>query len=241
MTFPRAQSLAPWAAHKPAGPGVNRKGWHAVQQRVPVGKFSGSGFELELDTRDLEKLRPLVTRKQYQTVIRAGLTYAAKATPPAVAKGISGRYNITAKRVKADTRGPFLTGTGENLTAELYFARRPPTALSYGKPKQTSAGLSVPFFKGQKTSIRGGFTIVTRRGQRLPVKPDRSKTYGGDAGRKKPRRALKVIHGPSVGAIYRGQSRYGDQIRGEVDARIVEMFSKGVARRFDAMARGFAK
>ncbi len=216
-------------------------GWPALQQRGAVGKFSRSGFELELDTTDLERIKGLVTRKQYETVARAGLTYAAKATPPAVARQIGSRYNLPSRRTKADTRGPYVTGTGDNLQAELYFARRPPTAMQFGKPRQTSAGLSVALFKGEKTTIRGGFLVTTRRGQRLPVKPDRSKTYKGDAGRAKPRSGLSVIYGPSVGSVYRGQSRYGDQIRGEVDARISEMFTKGVNRRFEAMMRGFAK
>jgi hypothetical protein len=206
-----------------------------------MGKFSRSGFDLQLDTSDLERIKGLVSRKQYETVVRAGLTYAAKATPPSVAKQVSSRYTITSRRVKDDTRGPYIRGTGDDLQAELYFARRPPTAMQFGRPRQSGSGLSVGFFKGEKTTVRGGFLKTTRRWQTLPFRPDRSKTYKGDAGRAKPRSGLSVIYGPSVGSVYRGQSRYGDQIRGDVGARISEMFTKGVNRRFEAMMRGFAK
>lgn len=200
-----------------------------------MGNYSGIRFEL--DTRELQKLAPLLTGKELPKLVRAGLQYAAKSTPPAVGKNVAAHYGIGSRRVQQDVRGPYLTGTGEELEAKIYFSRRPATGMQF-KPKESRSGVSFSFFKGEKTKVSQSFIQTVKNG-RLPFKPNRTKLQKAQPGRKKPRYALKTIYGPSTGSMYLGQSRYGDEIREKVDERINEQFSKGVERRVKSMLRGY--
>jgi hypothetical protein len=204
-------------------------------------------IDFSIDTSDLDRIKSLVSPREFSKIQRQALGYAARSVTPAVGKGISSRYGIKSSRVKADVRGPFIKTNGIDHEADLYFSRRPPTGMQYS-PNAVAGGLSLGIFRGGRTTVKGGFIQTTRKGQQLTFKPARG-SYGGDTGgfmqagerRNKPRRAIEVVHGPSTGAIFLGRSKFGDQIKNEVNARAGEQFEKGVVRAYEAMMRGFGR
>jgi hypothetical protein len=204
-------------------------------------------IDFSIDTSDLDRIKDLVSPREFSKIQRQALGYAARSVTPAVGKGISSRYGIKSGRVKADVRGPFIKSNGIDHEADLYFSRRPPTGMQYA-PREVAGGLSLGIFRGGRTQIRGGFIQTTRKGQQLTFKPAGG-SYGGDTGgfmragerRNKPRRAIEVVHGPSTGSIFLGRSKFGDQIQNEVNARAGEQFEKGVVRAYEAMMRGFGR
>ena len=196
-------------------------------------------LELSFDASDLDRIKSLVSPREFSKIQRQALGYAARSVKPAVGKSISSRYGIQSSRVKADVRGPFIKSNGIDHEADLYFSRRPPTGMQYS-PRPVSGGLSLSIFRGGRTQIKGGFIQTTRRGQPLTFKPAPG-SYSGDAGRKKPRPNIEVIHGPSTGAIFLGRSKFGDQIQNQVNARAGEQFEKGAVRAYEAMVRGFGR
>lgn len=200
-----------------------------------MSKFQPIRFQL--DTKELDKLKPLLRGKELFKVMDAGLRYASKSTAPAVGRQISQRYSIGSRRVQADVRGPFITSNAPEIESKIFFSRRPPTGMQYA-PRQTRSGVDFRFFKGEKTSIRGAF-LQTVRGNRLPFKQDRTRLAKPEPGRKKPRYALKTIYGPSTGSMYLGQSKHGGEIRENVDKRINEQFNKGIERRVKSILRGY--
>ena len=108
-----------------------------------MGKFTGVRFAL--DTQELEKFKPLLTGREFPKLGRAGLQYAAKSTPPAVGKNVAAHYGIGSRRVQADVRGPYLSGTGEEIEAKIYFSRRPATGMQF-KPRESKSGVSFSFY-----------------------------------------------------------------------------------------------
>lgn len=187
---------------------------------------------------DLQRMQAFLAPDTFLKARSAGLRYAAKATPPAVAKAITARYNITSARVKQDTKGPFIA----NDTATLVFSRKPPTLLQYGfKPGKRGGpqpglgqgmGWGKPQPKGKPATakiLKAGARIEypnTFLAKGLPF----TRTKGGK---------LKVEHGPSIGSLFLGSSQFGTVIRSEVDARINQQFITGMQRALDSASRGF--
>jgi hypothetical protein len=204
-------------------------------------KFTRSGsVDLSIDTSDLERIKDLVSPREFSKIQRSALRYAASSVRPAVGKGISSRYGIKSSRVKEDSRvGPIVSTNGLDFHVDIAFSRRPPTAMQYG-PREVAGGLSLQIFRGGRTRVKGGFIQTTRKGQQLTFKPAGG-SYGGDGARNKPRRAIEVVHGPSTGSIFLGRSKFGDQIKNEVDARAGEQYEKGAVRAYEAMVRGFGR
>ncbi len=56
--------------------------------------------------QDLKRLQAFLDPKLYDKARRGGISYASKAVPTAVSKGISSNYNIGSTRVKQDIRAP---------------------------------------------------------------------------------------------------------------------------------------
>jgi hypothetical protein len=206
-----------------------------------MAKFTrGSSVDLTIDTSDLDRIKGLVSPREFTKIQRSAMRYAASSVRPAVGKGISSRYGIKSARVKEDTRISQIASTnGLDFYVDIFFSRRPPTGMQY-TPRKVGGGLSLEIFRGSRTNIKGGFFQTTRRGQQLTFKPA-SGSYRGDAGRNKPRRAIEVIHGPSTGAIFLGRSKFGDEIQNEVNARAGEQYEKGAVRAYEAMVRGFGR
>lgn len=186
---------------------------------------------------DLQKMQAALSPATFNKALSSGLRYAAKATPPAVAKAITTRYNITSARVKQDTKGPFIS----NDTATLIFSRKPPTALQYGfKPgrrgKQPGLGRGKGWGK-PKPAGKPATVKILRAGARVQY-PNTFLAKGLPFTRTKGGK-LTVEHGPSTGSLFLGNSQYGLIIRAEVQARINQQFITGMQRALDSASRGY--
>lgn len=201
-----------------------------------MGNSVRVGFSI--DTSDLKKFKDLLNSKQFQAVAYGGMKYAAQSTPTSVGQNISRYYGIKSGRVKQDVRGPFIKSIGNEIEAELFFARRPATGMQF-KPRASGLrGVSFRFYKSSDTTVRGAFFRDVKNG-RFAFKADKSKRERSKDGRSKPRYALKMIYGPSTGSMYLGNSTFGDEIRTAVNTRIEEQFKKGVERKYKSILRGY--
>lgn len=180
---------------------------------------------------------------------RAGVAYAAKSVPPAVAKGISGAYNIRSARVKQDiSRVSFVDN---DQTAVIRFSRRPPTLAQFNpkpgarghqrglgqglgwstaKPKGRPLTALVVRAQGRK-KFAGAFLATGANGNRLVLR----RVGTGPDGR------LVALYGPSIGSIFLGQSAIGTELRATVQARIEEQFRTGFERALRSAARGYGR
>lgn len=176
---------------------------------------------------------------------KAGISYAAKAVPPAVAKGISAAYNIKSARIKQDiSRVSFVDN---DQAAVIRFSRRPPTLAQFNpnpgrrghqrglgqgmgwaaaKPKGKPLTALVVRAQGRK-AFAGAFLATGANGNQLVLR------RRGDQ--------LVAVYGPSIGSIFLGNSSIGPELRATVQARIQEQFQKGFERQMQAAARGFGR
>lgn len=201
--------------------------------------MAGTLIKLNLSgLSQLQQMKAFLAPATFAKAQAAGIRYAAKATPPAVAKAITTRYNLTSARVKQDTKGPFIRSD----EATLIFSRKPPTLLQYGfKPGKRGGpqpglgqglGWGKPQPKGKPASakiLKAGARIEypnTFLAKGLPF----TRTAGGK---------LKVEHGPSIGSLFLGRSQFGAVIRTEVQTRINQQFITGMQRALDSASRGY--
>ncbi|NBS68387.1 hypothetical protein EBT31_05665 [bacterium] len=185
----------------------------------------------------LQKMQAFLDSKTFEKAKAAGVRYAAKATPPAVAKSVTSRYNIKSARIKQDTKGPFI----RNDEATLVFSRKPPTLLQYGftpgrrgsvqKGLGQGLGWASPARPGKPASAR-----LLKAGTRISY-PNTFLAKGLPFTRTS--RKLRVEHGPSTGSLFLGKSQFGNDIRAEVQIRMNEQFIKGMQRALDSAARGY--
>lgn len=194
----------------------------------------------------LSAMRAFLDPKLYDKALRGGISYASKAVPPAVAKGIRAEYAISSARIKQDI-SPIQFGSG-GQTATIRFSRRPPTLTQYGARPGTRAtgqrglgrgmGWSQPSRPGRPvTAIKlkregrkpeqGAFIATGLNGNQVVLRrsSDGSKLYG--------------VYGPSIGSIYLGRSAIAQQLQADVSIRINEQFIRGVQRVLDSAARGY--
>jgi hypothetical protein len=185
----------------------------------------------------LQKMQAFLSPETFEKAKAAGVRYAAKATPPAVAKSVTSRYGIKSARIKQDTKGPFI----RRDEATLVFSRKPPTLLQYGfKPGRrggTQAGLGQGLgWAAPKPSGKPATARLLKAGTRITY-PNTFLAKGLPFTRTA--RGLSVEHGPSTGSLFLGRSEFGDAIRSEVQLRINEQFIKGMQRALDSAARGY--
>ena len=194
----------------------------------------------------LKRLQAFLDPKLYDKATKGGISYASKAVPPAVAKGISSGYNITSRRVKQDiSRVRFADG---GQSAVIGFSRRPPTlaqfkpnpgsrqpqpglgrGMGWGKPTKAGKPLTATIIKGKgRQIISGAFMATGASANRLVLR----RTGNG---------SLQGVYGPSTGSIFLGNSAIGPELRADVQTRINEQFIKGYQRVLDSAARGFGK
>jgi hypothetical protein len=202
--------------------------------------FTVTGIE------ELKRLQSFLDVKLYEKAERGGISYAAKAVPPAVAKGISSSYNITSARVKKDvTRTQFVDG---GRAVIIGFSRRPPTLAQF-KPnpgtRQPQPGLGRG--KGWGRPVKPGkpLTATIIKGKGRQIIPGAFMATGASANRLVLRRtsngSLQGVYGPSTGSIFLGNSAIGPQLRADVQKRINEQFIKGYERVLDSAARGYGR
>lgn len=192
----------------------------------------------------LQLLRAVLDPKLYDRALKGGVSYASKAVPPAVAKGITSSYNFTSARVKKDISSTQFVEGGQ--TALIRFSRRPPTltqfkpnpgrrggpqpglgrGMGWGKPKKPGRPLSATIQRANgRQSFRGAFVAQGLNANSLVLRKDTAGRFYG-------------VYGPSIGSIFLGQSAIGSQLRTDVELRIREQFIKGFQRVLDSAARG---
>jgi hypothetical protein len=174
---------------------------------------------------------------------KAGVRYASRSVPPAVAKGITAAYNLTSARVKKDISGIRFAPDGESAT--IAFSRRPPTlvqfrptpgrrgrqpglgrGLGWGPARPPGRPVQAAILRGQRKPYRGVFLATGANGNQLALR----RTDSGQ---------LQSVYGPSIGSIYAGNSAIGDELRNSVEQRIQDQYLKGFQRALDAAARGY--
>jgi hypothetical protein len=153
--------------------------------------------------------------------IRSGVKDAARAGRTTMAKSIGQRYALTAGRIKQDVSQAQFRDGGQ--TAIIRTNRKPITAMQF-KPKETSQGLSMSIYRGQRTVVKSGFIAKGKPFKR----------------RGKERMPLDVIHGPSIHAIYTG-GKWAPALQARTEVRIEEALENGILRALGAMGRGFGR
>lgn len=184
-------------------------------------------INLQLDgVEGISRMQRFVSPKSTKPIraaMKYGLQYASRAGKTESAKQIRAKYSIASARIKKDIDGPFLSP--DFSEAKIIFARKPPSALAYGG-RDTGKGLRMTVIKGQRKRVARGFLV---RSGRLAGKPFRR--IGPE------RKPIDFVSGPSIGSIFAGESRFGEQIRTEVGKRINEQFAKGFERKLSEKAR----
>ena len=192
---------------------------------------------------ELKKLQAFLSPDTFNKAQKGGISYAAKAVPPAVAKGITAAYNFTSARVKKDISGFRLSPDGDSAT--IAFSRRPPT-LTQLKPNPGKRGKQPGLGRGKGWGPAKGGRPLTA----TVIKADGRQTFTGafiatgNSGnqvvlRRDSKGNLYSVYAPSIGSIYLGNSRIGQALRADVADRIQEQFTKGFERVLGQEARGF--
>lgn len=192
---------------------------------------------------EIKKLQAFLAPDTFAKAQKGGISYAAKAVPPAAAKGITSAYNFSSARVKQDISGFRLSPDGDSAT--IRFARRPPT-LTQLKPNPGKRGKQVGLGRGLgwgpakggkllsatiiradgRKTFKGAFVAIGASGNQVVLRRDsQGKLHG--------------VYAPSIGSIFGGASRIGESLRAEVADRIQEQFTKGFERALDQAARGY--
>ncbi len=174
-----------------------------------------------LGDRELAQTLAKLSAQDIPKAIKAGVRDAARAGRTTMAKSIGQRYSLTAGRIKQDVSQAQFRDGGQ--TAIIRTNRKPITAMQF-KPKQTSTGLSMSIYRGQRTVVKSGFIA-----KGLPFRR-----------RGKERMPLDVIHGPSIHAIYTG-GKWAPALQARTELRIEDALENGILRALGGMGRGFGR
>lgn len=189
-----------------------------------------AGIRVDLQLTGLEPLQNVTDPKLLAKALKGGISYAAKAGVTQAGKSVSSRYNIKSSRVKADIRGPYISGN----QASLFFSRRPPSAIQYGG-KDNGKGLSISVFKGQRVNVARGF--IMKPGPKAGTKAGKPWQRITPARNSK----LRFVYGPSLGSVALGSGRHAATIKNEITTRMNQQFITGMQRVLDSAARGYGK
>jgi hypothetical protein len=187
-----------------------------------------AGFNLTINLdgeRKLSAMSAVLTPQLFQRALKGGTQYAARATPPAIAKAVGARYSMKARDIKDDITKPRFTDGG--TTAIIRLSRRPRTAAAFSG-RQTTRGYSFAVVKGERQLFRRGFLAPGKQGIPLPFYRKGKERY-----------PIDVIHGVSLGSVFVGDSRFGQVMQQEVEQRMSEQFMVGIDRELKRAARGF--
>ena len=192
-------------------------------------------LNVELEgARELSRMAAFLSPKLFDRALAGGVKYASAAAAPAISKAARapGRYNIAAGAVRDDVGKPRFFDRG--TTATIAISRQPRTVRQFGG-RQTTRGYSFAIIKGERQSFRRGFV---GRGPvaGLPMQRVRPGSEAKAAGGRSP---IRVVHGPSVGSLFLGDSRFGNAMKKEVEERMSIQFIKGVKRELGRATRGY--
>ncbi len=174
-----------------------------------------------LGDHELAQALAKLSSQDIPKAIRSGVRDAARAGRTTLAKSIGQRYSLSASRIKQDV--PTARVAPDGQTAVITTSRKPITAMQF-KPRQTSSGLSMSIYRGQRTLVRSGFIA-----KGMPFKRKGKERY-----------PLDVIHGPSIHAIYTG-GKWRIPLQARTEVRIEDALEKGILRSLGAMGRGYGR
>ena len=177
---------------------------------------------LDITTAGLDAMQAILDPVRFRKDVSAGLRYAGSGAKTTAAKEIGARYALTSARIKQDISNPVV----QTNALLLKFGRRPPTLRGYGGRPLARGGYSYQIFRGQRERRSDIFELPIGPG--LPFR----RTGKGRSG-------LTVMYGPSVGSIFVGRSRFGDEVRRVTTERVMVQFVTGVKREQARRARGY--
>jgi hypothetical protein len=198
---------------------------------IQTGGIASYAVAISFTVERIDGLDPwlaLTNPKTYDKAIRDGLVYAGRAAKTTLAKEVGSRFSLKAARIKDDIKGPTVNTAEGSITFRLN--RRPPTAMAYGA-RQIGGGLSVAYKRGSRQVIPNAF-VRKRRGGSVDLPFYRNEPGG----------RLNVLHGPSVGAIIKGEkAQFSKPIIDETSQRAFDQWIKGVERSIESAARRRAR
>ena len=192
-----------------------------------------AAFQLRIDLDGAEKLsdlQALLSPATFERALKGGVTYAAKATPPAISKAVGSRYNWKAGDIKKDVRTPRFFDGGRS--ASIGLSKRPRTAAVFGG-RLTPKGYTFSVIRGERQTFKHAFVAPGKQGIPLPFYRTKPGTPGGG------RYPIDVIHGVSLGSVFLGNSRFGEVMKDEVEDRMRRQFIVGIDRELSRKSRGF--
>jgi hypothetical protein len=174
---------------------------------------------IDIQTAGLTPMMAFLDPVRFEKDLTAGLRYASRGAETETRKNIGARYALPAARIRQDQGKPRMEGS----TLVLGFKRRPPTLGSYGGRALARGGYTYQVFRGQRERRSDIFELPIGPG--LPFKRENGK--------------LITLYGPSIGSIFVGRSRFGDELRRGTTERVMTQFIVGVKRELARRARGF--
>jgi len=172
---------------------------------------------IDIQTAGLTPMMAFLDPVRFQKDLSAGLRYASRGAETETRKNIGARYALPAARIRQDQYKTRVDGTA----LVLGFRRRPPTLRAYGGRALARGGYTYQVFRGQRQRNDDIFELPIAGG--LPFKRINGK--------------IKVMYGPSIGSIFVGRSRHGDEIRRATTERAMQQFIVGVKRELARRAR----
>lgn len=185
---------------------------------------------------DLARMLSRLSSHDIPKAIQSGVRYAARSGKTVMAMKLrAAGVPIPSARIKEDL---FVDIDGAKAT--IWASSKPVSAQRF-KPRQSKKGLTLTFYRGERTLIRSGY-LQTSGAQRwrgkLGFKPAQGRAYSYDRTRKTPRKGMDFVFGLSVASIYLG-GRHKDRIQKAVEERVQERLQTGILRALGAASRGY--
>jgi len=202
-----------------------------------------------VETEGFDAMLAIVNPKLFERTVRTVARKTGSNAKTQIAKAITARYNLTSARIKKDIEPAKLTADGISMVLK----RRPaPTIGAYGGVFNPSGGRTSAsiggsgsgatswkiFRQGGKTTSANVFWRRAKSGKMLPFVSSSSGLPGPFYPKGSPH-GIRVMYGPTVGSVFAGDSRYGDEIRVKVGSQTQLAFTKNVEAEMARIARGF--
>lgn len=185
---------------------------------------------------DLARMLSRLSSHVVPKAIESGVRYAARSGKTVMAKELrAAGVPIPSARIKDD-----LEIEVDGATATIWASSKPVSAQRF-KPRQSEKGLTLTFYRGERTLIRSGYLQTVRKQSgrgKLGFKPAEGRSYRYDTTRNNPRKGMQFVFGLSVASIYLG-GRHKDRIQKAVEERVQERLQTGILRALGAASRGY--
>ena len=160
------------------------------------------------EVQELERIFGTTAPKALKKAMRLSLTRTRSGAKSETSKKIREHYEIKAKRVKQDivmTRVNF-----SSFQFSLIGRKKPISTISFGRPRQVRAGVSVTVEKGERKLIKRAFIArglngktqvfsrFTEEGSLLPIRKMEQGRHVGER-----RRVIRGLKGPSASDMFK--------------------------------------